>query len=152
MDAAANKNDTSGKIHKDTDHPCQICGKTMNSSLNLKRHITFYHRNPKKPVSCQGCGKQFLTQAYKDRHTEKHCKATKPKKNDNICPVCNKVFSDKVRGGLVRHIREVHKLKTEEEIKASTCGICNKVFTNPKVMLSHQKIIHTEDAKAKCPM
>jgi len=50
--------------------PCNICGRTFNSSSHCNRHYVSVHGNP-VPVSCDICGKNFKNQDSCNTHLRK---------------------------------------------------------------------------------
>eukprot|EP00092_Neocalanus_flemingeri_P004383 GFUD01004715.1.p1 GENE.GFUD01004715.1~~GFUD01004715.1.p1 ORF type:complete len:316 (+),score=81.62 GFUD01004715.1:240-1187(+) len=50
--------------------PCNVCGRTFNSSSHCNRHYVTVHGNP-VPVSCEVCGKNFKNQDSCSTHLRK---------------------------------------------------------------------------------
>jgi len=51
-------------------YPCNICGRTFNSSSHCNRHYLTVHGTP-VPVSCEVCGKNFKNQDSCNTHLRK---------------------------------------------------------------------------------
>jgi len=138
---------------------CEECGgKRYN---NMDEHIRVYHTKV-KTLSCDVCGKLFLTTSRLNTHKKTHLK------NKEICMECGVVvinlrqhqrfvhekdhrFKCDEPGcetkftsthGLKKHIESVHQMVRE------ICSICQKQVINLK---KHIQIVHERLREHKCP-
>ncbi|XP_063064450.1 zinc finger protein OZF-like [Engraulis encrasicolus] len=126
-------------------HQCLLCGKTVTSATQLRRHHRMH--TGEKPYECSTCGKEFRTAEHLRRHQMIHT-GEKPYE----CATCGKAFTQKCN--LQRH-QQVHAEEkqlttgTDTGKKPYQCSTCGKTFTQTSYLRTHQKI-HTEQKSHQC--
>jgi len=78
---------------------CPVCGVTLSSERNLRRHMELHGR--KRPFSCSFCGNSYTSSHHLKRHELIHTS-----EQPYQCPTCLKRFGRKDH--CHKHIRKVH--------------------------------------------
>jgi len=128
---------TGSKVAKrgDGPKPCILCSKVSKDTVDLKRHMMYYH----KPCKCQQCGEEFSGLSYLNAHKAKvHTELL-------TCDVCG--IQRKGRGRMRLHKINKHM---EEHEKPFICSICGKGFAEKVKLKSHQMSIHIRSRPYKC--
>ncbi|XP_026492921.2 zinc finger protein ZFP2-like [Vanessa tameamea] len=103
---------------------CDICGKVVRDTQQLKSHQRSVHLNI-KPYTCGVCNKsfpkKFTLKVHEQTHTGKLC----------VCNVCDKKFSR--QSSLQRHLQRFH---IDSKLK---CQKCEKVYTTKVKLMTHNK-------------
>ena len=84
---------------------CSACGKQFITEASLKTHKQKFHENSKHLLKCDICGQNFLFQSRYERHQEMHSQ------DSYQCPKCNKCFKNQSR--LRKHIDRMHAPDSE---------------------------------------
>ena len=118
-------------VHTDSKpHKCQVCGVEYRTGFSLKAHklrTSHYSEDDKKRVpaiTCDMCGKKFLSRYEYKRHYRTHTDA-KP----YTCTVCLKSFNDK--SNLRQHT------KIHDNDRPHSCGTCDRSFIQPRSLRKH---------------
>ena len=122
------------RFHKDTNFPCNTCGKTFSTNDDVKRHSQRMHSKSCERVSCDICEKEILGKANLLCHMKRLHNFGKPNKILS-CDKCDKTFH--TPSGLREHIEIIHY-----ERKFS-CDICNISVASVSSMEQHV-LIHQE--------
>ncbi|XP_063630787.1 zinc finger protein 761-like [Cydia splendana] len=115
-----------GKMHETSPiHKCEECGHTSNSLRNLRRH----RQKHEGKVSCEHCGKQFVSNmGLKDHVQNFH----KPSNRTHTCPKCSKVF--RASGSFLAHLRTAHGADG-----GAYCRPCDAHFSTKRSLKIHLK-------------
>ena len=118
-------------VHTDSKpHKCQVCGVEYRTGFSLKAHklrTSHYSEDDKKRVpaiTCDMCGKEFLSRYEYKRHYRTHTDA-KP----YTCTVCLKSFNDK------SNLRQHSKIHDND--RPHSCGTCDRSFIQPRSLRKH---------------
>ena len=142
------------KTHtKEVEFFCRFCGKGF-VWQNLKTKHEKTHIDPAKMFNCSQCDQNFYTQERLDNH--ERAKHPLFVLEDFTCHMCNKSFSEK--GGLNRHIRDVHnggdQIESEEVREGDPsydCVFCSKKFNTRGQRTWHERESHPEVLQCICP-
>ena len=124
-------------------YSCSICEYFTDRGFKLKRHLEQNHvpniLNPASEstseLSCDECGKVFLTnRSKKDHHKKVH--------NPRTCSICGKTVKN-VRS----HIAIMHQ---EDSEKRFLCPQCGKGFIDSSSLGHHQMNLHIRSRPYKC--
>lgn len=100
---------------------CNVCGKSLKTPENLKKHIQNVHR-PRKPFPCQICGKSFSSNGNRKLHEKNiHVRQRKLHK----CSICKKTYSHK--HGL-KHHQKLHQMPADQ--LPFECIFCKRRYLN----------------------
>ena len=120
-----------------TNHECDLCGKSFTQAWSLKAHKITVHEKQRN-YKCNTCEKYFLSKANLKNHMDSHI--TKSGEKNHACESCGKAFS--LLKYLKKHTYEYH------EGRVHNCEICGKSFSNSNNVKKHIKEIHeTKDRK-----
>ena len=141
-------------VHFDTKNAtCDECGKKFSKASKLKRHKIGSHF--KLRVSCEICGKRYLTELLQNHIIKEH------QTESETCKICYKSFSSSTEKEL--HQESVHPpkkcdhceqiflkgsvkfryhIKVDHQNAKTQCDICSKSFGNPKDLNAHIKSVH----------
>ncbi|XP_050357120.1 zinc finger protein 615-like [Nymphalis io] len=103
---------------------CDICGKVVRDTQQLKSHQRSVHLNI-KPYTCSVCNKSFPKKFTLKVHEQTHTGKL------YVCSVCDKKFSR--QSSLQRHLQRFH---VDSKLK---CQKCEKVFTTKVKLTPHKK-------------
>uniref|UniRef100_A0A3B4AET9 C2H2-type domain-containing protein n=1 Tax=Periophthalmus magnuspinnatus TaxID=409849 RepID=A0A3B4AET9_9GOBI len=124
---------------------CNICGKKLNSSANLRLHrLSHFAVGPGRPGKrpkahqCPVCGKQFVSSSGVALHQRVHT-GERP----FPCQVCGKRFRQNT------HLRE--HLRTHSGERPFTCEVCHKSFIQSMHLAEHRRT-HTGERPHVCPL
>ncbi|KAK7886844.1 hypothetical protein WMY93_026465 [Mugilogobius chulae] len=128
---------------------CNICGKKLNSSANLRLHkLSHFAVSParsrcapgKRPKAhqCPVCGKQFVSSSGVALHQRVHT-GERP----FPCQVCGKRFRQNT------HLRE--HLRTHSGERPFSCDVCHKSFIQSMHLAEHRRT-HTGERPHVCPL
>ena len=107
-----------------------------NQNISLPKNK---QKSPSK-FQCNKCGHTFRTNLLLQNHLEEHTVFDKLDSDDNSCPVCSKLFSN--RKILKRHYR-IHT-----SAKLYECNICDKNFARVDTYKNHMHV--HEEPKFSC--
>ena len=146
---------------------CDICGKSFDQRVALKRHNTRIHEdeiNEKQkrdgtPFPCNICEKMlFTSELLKD-----HLQFIHNLKKDEIeggnaetkCQFCGESFIQKLQ--LQRHTTSIHEDECNEQHRSEgspfPCNICQKVLFSSELLEDHLQFIHDQPSKPiKCEL
>ena len=142
------------------------CGKSFQTSWNLKRHINEVHLQL-RPFKCDVCGDRFKRQFHLDRHkAAKHAEHLKIVK----CPYCHETFKNFKE--LEVHVGQFHRVTDHQcprckkylstkwslnrhidrclGIKIFKCPECKKAFFLKNELENHMKHNHSNDRNYVC--
>uniref|UniRef100_A0A0A0MVJ1 Zinc finger protein 584 n=1 Tax=Papio anubis TaxID=9555 RepID=A0A0A0MVJ1_PAPAN len=122
------------KIHGETAHVCNECGKAFCYPSKLRKHQKVH--TGIKPFKCSDCGKTFNRKDALVLHQRIHT-GERPYE----CSKCGKTFS--VLSTLIRH-RKVHIGERPYE-----CTECGKLFKYSNSFILHQRV-HTGERPFEC--
>lgn len=105
-------------------YQCDICGKVISNSCNLKQHKLCH--TDIRPYTCTDCPATFRGYSALFQHKKIHTGET-----PYHCQYCPKQFGR--RTGLVNHIR------THTGEKKYVCGVCSKSFSQNTQLSTHMK-------------
>ena len=153
-------------VHEDVPRKCELCGKVLKNSLNLKLHMSKMHEENRKIHKCPVCHKEYLKQSVMKEHLqvkhgegnhEKHqcefCEFFTYRKSHlrmhicyrkdkiKICPHCP--FKSIYYGMMKVHIQREH---TKNPTKFS-CKNCEFTTFRKGTLTKHQKV--TKCAKSQ---
>lgn len=137
-------------------YPCSICEKRYSSPAKVEKHMKIHtvrsdvavdDEPPPEttlPFVCTPCNKQFKTQSMYNAHL-------RGKSHDNIrsfvCEICSQGFRDLKY--LLNHQSQKHH--NELNINPFKCKFCHKVLSSARTLDDHTRMLHTKNAKFKCP-
>ncbi|XP_026490627.2 gastrula zinc finger protein XlCGF57.1-like [Vanessa tameamea] len=104
---------------------CKTCKREFQHQAHLDNHIVLVH-SKEKGLTCNKCGKSFVTQDCLDHHMEGH-KVDKK----HHCTVCGKTFT--IMSALTDHIR------THTGEKPFLCSICGRGFSQKNNLVQHMR-------------
>ena len=81
-------------------HSCNVCNKTLKSSISLKSHILNHHTSRARDYTCQTCNNAFMSPKYLQSHQITH---TSEKPYECVMDDCEKSYNNP--GSLSRHKR-----------------------------------------------
>lgn len=150
------------RVHLDSTHMCDTCGKILTNSMGLYNHRRIKHsgiykvkcslcsskftgqkgldkhmrdqHDPNNPYICKECGKQFKLKKYLSYHTRRCHVIDAVKKH--VCSFCGKSFLDS-------NTYRLHVL-THMKIRPYECNVCRETFTQRVTMISHWKKKHPD--------
>ena len=124
---SSNNNPNKGPVHK-----CELCYKTFANDARLKKHMAVHEGDSNKPLSCDDCGKRFLTNSALAGHVKIHAHP------DTLydCPMCGQEFEQV--SSLKDHVYD-HK-----ENGVFTCQHCDKTFSEYPQIRKHIRAFHAE--------
>ena len=124
---SSNNNPTKSPIHK-----CELCYKIFANDARLKKHMAVHEGDSNKPLSCDDCGKRFLTNSALAGHIKIHAHP------DTLydCPMCGQEFEQV--SSLKEHVYD-HK-----ENGVFTCQHCEKTFSEYPQIRKHIRAFHAE--------
>ena len=96
-------------------------------------------KSPSK-FQCNKCSHTFRTNLLLQNHLEEHAVFDKLDSDDNTCPVCNKLFSNR------KILRRHYKIHTSA--KLYECNICDKKFARADTYKNHMHV--HEEPKFTC--
>ena len=116
---------------------CDVCGKCLSSSRNLRRHTKHAHSN--ETFSCETCQKKFRSKALREKHMTTHSEE-KPHK----CVTCAKSFKTSSE-------RRQHE-RSHLSHGYCQCDVtgCSKTFKIAESLNIHKSAAHGENAKYQC--
>ncbi|XP_014663823.1 PREDICTED: endothelial zinc finger protein induced by tumor necrosis factor alpha-like [Priapulus caudatus] len=121
-------------------YTCGVCGESLSSAKNLKRHTNIHTRA--EVFTCKVCSRGFIRKDYMVMHMKVHYG-----KKPHRCILCNKGFvtklaldSHKVMCRLVDRSRDNH-----------TCETCGEVFSSVRNLKRHVNK-HTLEDVYTCPI
>uniref|UniRef100_A0A3Q2P976 Zinc finger protein 574 n=1 Tax=Fundulus heteroclitus TaxID=8078 RepID=A0A3Q2P976_FUNHE len=115
---------------------CNICGRKLNSSSNLRLHRLSHFRP--KAHQCPICGKLFVSSSAVALHQRVHT-GERP----FPCQVCGKRFRQST------HLRE--HLRTHSGERPFRCEVCGKGFVQSMHLTEHRRT-HTGERPHACPL
>ena len=107
---------------------CDLCGRAMLSSTNLRRHKIVHSAGKEKNFVCDICGLATTTDWYLDKHKRQQHKRGK----DIKCEYCEKLF--RRTDCLQRHIDSKHP---DTSAKNFTCTKCEQSFIFKNSLCHH---------------
>ena len=113
-------------------------------SLIQQQKVQSTKKGRKKRQQCTYCGNKC-----KDinKHVQYECKKRDYAYDELNCDLCKKTFENPSK--LIRHIRETHTHKREEE--KVICNICGKISGSKDILKAHLKSMHAiRELKFKC--
>lgn len=129
-----------------TNLECNICGKRLNSSANLRLHQLSHGLGPGRPRGsaasaakshpCLVCGKQFVSASSVTLHQRVHT-GERP----YPCSICGKRFRQNA------HLRE--HLRTHSGERPFRCEFCDKAFVQSMHLSEHRRT-HTGERPHAC--
>ncbi len=124
---SSNNNPNKSPVHK-----CELCYKIFANDARLKKHMAVHEGDSNKPLSCDDCGKRFLTNSALAGHVKIHAHP------DTLydCPMCGQEFEQV--SSLKEHVYD-HK-----ENGVFTCQHCEKTFTEYPQIRKHIRAFHAE--------
>ena len=116
---------------------CDVCGKCLSSSRNLRRHTKHVHSN--ESFSCEICQKKFRSKALREKHMTTHSEE-KPHK----CVTCAKSFKTSSE-------RRQHE-RSHLSHGYCQCDVtgCSKTFKIAESLNIHKSAAHGENARYQC--
>ena len=119
-------------------YPCKDCSKSFNSTNGLFTHHKNVHQK-RLEKKCARCNLQFENQTLHRIHQKEF--HPRPK-IDNICPVCEKSFTNK-------HTRNKHLKSIHDDTKFK-CKFCEKTFNWRENQKRHIRQVHTDLRPFQC--
>ncbi|CAG0887431.1 unnamed protein product [Cyprideis torosa] len=123
-------------------HKCDICGKALTSSYNLKMHVAREHKggvqnDPElsRLVACKICGKEF---PFHQIYSHKRAHRWYP------CDVCGKELRSPE--ALKHHLTVIHG---QGEVKYVECEVCGKAVRDYQIKF-HMNQYHVGSEELKC--
>ena len=115
---------------KSQDWKCPFCLQIFTAKSQLTQHMVVKHGAARNDISCEICGKQFIS----DRIYRVHKRTVHEGNYGFTCPICQKGFMGE--GDLDGHLNK-HK-----GIKPYACEACSSTFSHRKNLLSHIRCTH----------
>ena len=126
--------------HDEKDVKCEVCGKVLSSSVNLKHHIKAVHEG-QRPHQCYICGKSYKWPDNLKYHMDyTHFSKTLQ------CPQCEKSFAS--IQGVLRHKKVVHEGIPQE--KNFICDKCSRSYNQNNKLMRHIQTFHDKIYEFKC--
>uniref|UniRef100_A0A1A9VTA2 C2H2-type domain-containing protein n=1 Tax=Glossina austeni TaxID=7395 RepID=A0A1A9VTA2_GLOAU len=119
---------------------CEICGKTIRSSIAFERHMREHTRQPPPEINCDICGLKLANLRGLKRH--KIRQHPQGGKKGFECPICPKVPPN--LNALKEHIKYTHETGFDHK-----CTICGKGFKRSRSLVEHMAT-HTGDVLYTC--
>ena len=110
---------------------CSFCGKGVDTSYNLKRHMAMEHDGPK--FKCEKCDKEFTDPSNKTKHKQV-CGTTE---RAHKCKLCPKIF--KAKRYLQAHVKDKHVCPT-----VLMCEVCGHKCETRAGLRAHRIKKHSE--------
>ena len=104
----------------------------------LQDHIMEKHRNEKKLICCEYCGKTFLTHRSCKRHVDSQHKKGQSA-SEKVCHICGRVFTS--LGSFRHHMWRKHNKNRNPKLKIK-CEDCAKVFLTRSGYMCHRTTHH----------
>ena len=119
-------------------YPCKDCSKSFNSTNGLFTHHKTIHQK-RLEKNCGLCKIRFESQAaHRIHRKEFHPR----KKNDNVCPICEKAFNSEYTRD--KHLKSIH-----DDAKFK-CKFCEKTFSWIENQRRHIRQVHTDLRPFQC--
>ena len=140
--------DTDTKVQNGELFACGYCSFSADSTINLKEHLQNDHKNQKDDLKnnpiCEFCNKSF-SDIYNLAYHKKQVHMDENLVRIHECDKCLKKLKSK--GGLKKHIEEVH-----ERSKTYQCALCQNNYFNAGSLRIHMKGVHQSQGgeKFKC--
>uniref|UniRef100_A0A1A9WK05 C2H2-type domain-containing protein n=1 Tax=Glossina brevipalpis TaxID=37001 RepID=A0A1A9WK05_9MUSC len=119
---------------------CEICGKTIRSSIAFERHMREHSGQPPPEINCDICGLKLASLRGLKRH--KIRQHPQDGKKGFTCPICPKVPPN--LNALKEHIKYTHETGFDHK-----CTICGKGFKRSRSLIEHMAT-HTGDVLYTC--
>ncbi|KAL9915945.1 uncharacterized protein ACN2A1_002438 [Glossina fuscipes fuscipes] len=119
---------------------CEICGKTIRSSIAFERHMREHTGQPLPEINCDICGLKLASPRGLKRH--KIRQHPQGGKKGFECPICPKVPPN--LNALKEHIKYTHETGFDHK-----CTICGKGFKRSRSLVEHMAT-HTGDVLYTC--
>ena len=116
---------------------CDVCGKCLSSSRNLRRHTNDIHSN--ETFSCKICQKKFRSKALREKHMTTHSEE-KPHK----CVTCAKSFKTSC------YLRQHERSHLSHGYCQCDVTGCSKTFKITENLNIHKTAVHGENARYQC--
>lgn len=125
------------KLHSAEKQTCAICGQTLGSPRELRRHEMTVHAHVTPPThQCCECGKLFMHATHLRSHARTHSS-----ERPHACPICQRSFRRQadMRSHVLTHTGQ----------KSNLCSICGKGFLKKSDLKRHY-LAHKDERPYVC--